>query len=172
MKFFTTLLVLLAFLAGGQVSARTCPSRPALDMSTYEEDTIVIATSACRLYYKTSFGVLVFKVGVGRDGFRWSGTATVGKKQERPDWIPPPEMRQREPWLPERVKGGDPQNPLGERALYLYQGEKDTLYRIHGTREPSTVGLMLSSGCIRMLNGDVKYLYTMVRVGTKVVVLP
>jgi lipoprotein-anchoring transpeptidase ErfK/SrfK len=111
-----------------------------------------------------------YGVGVGREGFGWNGVASVGRKAEWPDWIPPKEMRLRQPELPERMPGG-PDNPLGARALYLYEGNRDTLYRIHGTFEPWTIGTDVSSGCIRMLNEEVADLYLRTPVGTRVVVL-
>jgi lipoprotein-anchoring transpeptidase ErfK/SrfK len=111
-----------------------------------------------------------YGVGVGREGFSWSGTASVGRKAEWPDWIPPKEMLLRQPELPERMPGG-PENPLGARALYLFVGNKDTLYRIHGTREPWTIGKNVSSGCIRLLNEEVADLYLRTPIGTRVVVL-
>jgi lipoprotein-anchoring transpeptidase ErfK/SrfK len=111
-----------------------------------------------------------YGVGVGREGFNWSGNAHVGRKAEWPDWVPPAEMRLRQPELPERQPGG-PTNPLGARALYLYEGNKDTLYRIHGTAEPWSIGTNVSSGCIRMLNEEVADLYLRTPVGTRVVVL-
>jgi lipoprotein-anchoring transpeptidase ErfK/SrfK len=111
-----------------------------------------------------------YGVGVGREGFSWSGTATVGRKAEWPDWIPPKEMLLRQPELPERMPGG-PDNPLGARALYLFVGNKDTLYRIHGTREPWTIGKNVSSGCIRLLNEEIADLYLRTPIGTRVVVL-
>jgi lipoprotein-anchoring transpeptidase ErfK/SrfK len=120
-----------------------------------------------------------YGVGVGRSGFGWSGTATVGDKQEWPDWYPPKEMLARQPELLEHMSDlpggigmpGGPGNPLGARALYLWQGRKDTLYRIHGTVEPWTIGASVSSGCIRMINQDVIDLYAQTPLGTKVVVL-
>jgi lipoprotein-anchoring transpeptidase ErfK/SrfK len=111
-----------------------------------------------------------YGVGVGREGFGWSGQATVGRKQEWPDWHPPKEMRLRQPELPEKMPGG-PDNPLGARALYLFEGNRDTLYRIHGTAEPWTIGTNVSSGCIRMLNEEVADLYLRTPIGTRVVVL-
>jgi lipoprotein-anchoring transpeptidase ErfK/SrfK len=120
-----------------------------------------------------------YGVGVGRSGFGWSGTATVGDKQEWPDWYPPKEMLARQPELLDRMSDlpggigmpGGPGNPLGARALYLWQGRRDTLYRIHGTIEPWTIGTSVSSGCIRMINQDVIDLYTQTPLGTKVIVL-
>ena len=115
-----------------------------------------------------------YGIGVGREGFGWSGTVTIGRKAEWPTWTPPPEMIAREKArgriLPASMEGG-PNNPLGARALYLYRGGNDTLYRIHGTSEPWTIGLNVSSGCIRMVNKDVVDLYNRTRVGARVVVL-
>jgi lipoprotein-anchoring transpeptidase ErfK/SrfK len=105
--------------------------------------------------------------GVGREGFTWSGVKTVERKAEWPDWTPPPEMIHRQPYLPRFVAGG-PSNPLGARAMYL----SGSVYRIHGTNDPSTIGGHVSSGCIRLVNEDVIDLYSRVHVGTKVVVLP
>jgi lipoprotein-anchoring transpeptidase ErfK/SrfK len=111
-----------------------------------------------------------YGVGVGRDGFGWSGTVRVGRKAEWPRWTPPPEMRKRQPYLPVSMEGG-PNNPLGARALYLHEGGRDTLFRIHGSNEPWTIGRAVSSGCFRMRNEDVIELYKQVGVGTRVVVL-
>ena len=133
--------------------------------------TIIVDTDARFLYLMMENGrAMRYGVGVGRMGFEWKGTATVGRKAEWPAWVPPKEMREREPWLPERMEGG-PDNPLGARSLYLYQGSKDTLYRIHGTNQPETIGQALSSGCIRMLNDDAIDLYNRVPKGAKVVVI-
>src|SRR5262249_30877986 len=106
-------------------------------------------------------------IGVGREGFTWSGVETVARKSEWPDWFPPAEMIARQPYLPRMVAGG-PGNPLGARALYL----GNTAYRIHGTNQPSSIRQHVSSGCIRMLNADVIDLYDRVPIGAKVVVLP
>jgi lipoprotein-anchoring transpeptidase ErfK/SrfK len=115
-----------------------------------------------------------YGIGVGRDGFGWSGVVKVGRKAEWPGWTPPPEMRVREAKeghkLPAFQEGGET-NPLGARAMYLYQNGHDTAFRIHGTNQPWTIGLNLSSGCIRMMNRDVTELYDRVSVGTKVVVV-
>jgi lipoprotein-anchoring transpeptidase ErfK/SrfK len=108
-----------------------------------------------------------YGIGVGRDGFTWSGVQTVTKKAEWPDWTPPPEMIARQPYLPRHMAGG-PGNPLGARAMYL----GGTVYRIHGTNQPSTIGTHVSSGCIRLTNPDVSDLYSRVNVGTRVIVLP
>ncbi|MBV9637638.1 MAG: L,D-transpeptidase, partial [Methylobacteriaceae bacterium] len=115
-----------------------------------------------------------YGVGVGREGFGWSGTAEIRFKQEWPKWFPPPEMIERQPELRPYADGmpGGPGNPIGCRAMYLWQGNKDTLFRIHGTNEPQTIGSHVSSGCIRMINQDAIDLYNRVPIGTKVIVLP
>jgi lipoprotein-anchoring transpeptidase ErfK/SrfK len=130
--------------------------------------TIIIDTPNTYLYYVLGGGKAVrYGIGVGREGFTWSGVKSVERKTEWPDWIPPAEMLERQPYLPRFVAGG-PGNPLGARAMYL----SGTMYRIHGTNQPSSIGKRVSSGCIRMLNEDVTDLYSRVNVGTKVVVLP
>jgi lipoprotein-anchoring transpeptidase ErfK/SrfK len=130
--------------------------------------TIVVDTANTYLYYVLGNGRAVrYGIGVGREGFTWSGTQHVTKKAEWPDWTPPPEMIARQPYLPRYMAGG-PGNPLGARAMYL----GSTIYRIHGTNDPSTIGHRVSSGCIRLTNEDVTDLYARVNVGTKVVVLP
>ena len=108
-----------------------------------------------------------YGIGVGREGFTWSGVQSVSKKAEWPDWTPPAEMLARQPYLPRFMAGG-PGNPLGARAMYL----GGTIYRIHGTNNPSTIGGRVSSGCIRMTNEDVTDLYSRVSIGTRVVVKP
>ncbi len=115
-----------------------------------------------------------YGIGVGREGFGWSGTAVIGMKREWPRWIPPVEMQQRDERARQYADGmdGGVDNPLGARAMYLFQDGRDTLYRIHGTNEPLSIGKAVSSGCIRMLNADVIDLYNRVTIGTKVVVLP
>ncbi len=115
-----------------------------------------------------------YGVAVGRDGFGWSGTATIKRKVEWPTWYPPKQMiaRDREAARWRRGMPGGPRNPLGARAFYLFQGEADTLYRIHGTRDPKSIGKAVSSGCIRMLNADVVELFDRVPLGTRVIVLP
>ncbi|WP_106407854.1 L,D-transpeptidase [Sinorhizobium alkalisoli] len=112
---------------------------------------------------------LRYRIGVGRDGFRWTGVVRIGRKAEWPDWRPPAEMKLRSPELPDLVPAG-PFNPMGARGLYLYRGGADTLYRIHGTNEQSTVGEFASSGCFRMSNADVIDLYNRVKLGATVVV--
>jgi lipoprotein-anchoring transpeptidase ErfK/SrfK len=110
-----------------------------------------------------------YTVGIGRPGFTWTGTVTVGQKTEWPSWTPPAEMRQRQPDLPDMVPPG-PFNPLGARALYLYRSGHDTLFRIHGTNDAATIGGYVTSGCFRMTNADILYLYPRVPIGTKVIV--
>ncbi len=132
--------------------------------------TIVIDAAARSLHLVQQGGrALRFGIAVGRDGAAWRGSAVVGRKAKWPTWTPTANMRKRNPKLPVQVKGG-PENPLGARALYLYQDGIDTLYRIHGTNEPWSIGKAASSGCIRMLNEDVFELYGSVAVGTRVVV--
>ncbi|WP_034994802.1 L,D-transpeptidase [Beijerinckia mobilis] len=133
----------------------------------YKEGTIVVSTKERRLYYVLSKDrAYEYGVGVGREGFSWSGTKTVTRKREWPDWRPPPQMLKRRPDLPKHMPGGM-DNPLGARALYLGSSN----YRIHGSNEPDTIGAAVSSGCIRMTNKDIEDLYNRVKVGTKVVVL-
>jgi len=110
-----------------------------------------------------------YEISVGRDGFVWTGTTTVGRKAQWPDWRPPAAMRQRDRSLPDFVPAG-PYNPLGARAIYLYNGGRDTLYRIHGTNSTETVGGFETSGCFRLTNADVIELFDKVAVGTKVIV--
>src|SRR3989475_11837107 len=130
--------------------------------------TIIIDTPNTYLYLVLGGGkAMRYGIGVGREGFTWSGVKTIERKTEWPDWIPPAEMVERQPYLPRFVAGG-PGNPLGARAMYL----AGTMYRIHGTNQPSSIGTRVSSGCIRMVNDDVIDLYSRVDVGTKVVVLP
>jgi lipoprotein-anchoring transpeptidase ErfK/SrfK len=130
--------------------------------------TVIIDTPNTYLYYVLGNGqAMRYGIGVGRDGFTWSGTQSVTRKAEWPDWTPPPEMIARQPYLPRRMAGG-PGNPLGARAMYL----GGTVYRIHGTNAPATIGTHVSSGCIRLTNKDVTDLYSRVSVGAKVVVLP
>ena len=143
--------------------------------------TIVIDPQRHFLYLVQEGGRAIrYGVGVGRQGFGWSGIATIHDKQEWPDWYPPKEMIARQPELRRQMNEledglgmpGGLRNPLGSRAMYLWQGNKDTLYRIHGTVEPWTIGKSVSSGCIRMINQDVIDLYQRTAVGAKVAVLP
>jgi lipoprotein-anchoring transpeptidase ErfK/SrfK len=129
--------------------------------------TVIIDTPNTYLYLVIGHGRAIrYGIGVGRDGFRWSGVHSISKKAEWPDWTPPAEMIARQPYLPRFMAGGAT-NPLGARAMYL----GSTIYRIHGTNAPSTIGQRVSSGCIRLTNEDVADLYSRVNVGTKVVVL-
>lgn len=137
------------------------------DGSEYSPGSIVINTAERRLYLiQDERTALRYGIGVGRDGFRWSGTHKVTAKREWPDWVPPAEMLKRQPNLPRHMRGG-PDNPLGARAIYL----GSTLYRIHGSNEPWTIGEAVSSGCFRMTNDDVIDLYNRVDVGTRVYVM-
>jgi lipoprotein-anchoring transpeptidase ErfK/SrfK len=130
--------------------------------------TIIVDTPNTYLYLVLGGGkALRYGIGVGREGFTWAGTERVSRMKEWPDWFPPAEMIERQPYLPRMMAGG-PGNPLGARALYLGK----TLYRIHGTNQPSTIGQTVSSGCIRLLNDDIEDLFSRVQVGTRVVVLP
>jgi lipoprotein-anchoring transpeptidase ErfK/SrfK len=130
--------------------------------------TIIIDTPNTYLYLVLGNGqAMRYGIGIGRDGFTWSGTQTITRKAEWPAWTPPPEMIARQPYLPRHMAGG-PGNPLGARAMYL----GGTIYRIHGTNAPETIGTRVSSGCLRLTNEDVKDLYSRVGVGTKVIVLP
>src|SRR4051812_33561123 len=129
--------------------------------------TIIIDTSETYLYYVLGNGQAIrYGIGVGRDGFTWSGTQTVTRMAEWPDWTPPQEMIERQPYLPRWMAGGKG-NPLGARAIYL----GSTVYRIHGTNAPATIGTRVSSGCIRLTNEDVTDLYSRVTVGTRIIVL-
>ena len=134
--------------------------------------TIVVDTSARFLYYvMPNAKAIRYGVTVGEQGQAWSGLAQVGRMAEWPDWSPTPEIQARLGPYPARVAGG-PRNPLGSRGIYLYEGGKDTLYRIHGTNQPEYIGPAISSGCIRMTNEDVIDLYSRVKTGTTVIVLP
>ena len=137
-------------------------------VTTQPPGTIIIDTPNTYLYYVLPGGKAErYGIGVGREGFTWAGTEKISRKAEWADWRPPAEMIERQPYLPRFMAGG-PGNPLGARTMYL----GGTIYRIHGTNQPSTIGQFMSSGCIRMLNEDVEALYDKVKVGTKVVVLP
>jgi len=150
------------YYSGSGPIQRTTVSFPA----NYSPGTIVINTSERRLYLVTSNGqALRYGIGVGRDGFRWSGTHRITAKKEWPSWTPPAQMLRRRPDLPRHMPGGV-ENPLGARAMYL----GSTLYRIHGSNEPETIGQAVSSGCFRMTNEDVTDLYNRVSVGATVIV--
>ncbi len=130
--------------------------------------TIIVDTPNTYLYLVLGNGkAMRYGIGVGREGFTWSGTERISRMSEWPDWFPPKEMIERQPYLPRFMAGGE-SNPLGARALYL----GNTLYRIHGTNQPSTIGTFVSSGCIRLTNDDIEDLYSRVHLGTNVVVLP
>ena len=134
--------------------------------STEPPGTIIISTAERHLYLIQGNGrALRYGIGVGRDGFQWQGLVSISRKAEWPDWTPPPEMIARQPYLPRFMAGG-PGNPLGARAMYLGA----TVYRIHGTNQPDTIGTAISSGCFRLVNADVSDLYGRVPVGTKVIV--
>ena len=145
---------------------RTCAGRKSLSPTKEPAGTLVVDTPNTYLYYVLGGGRAIrYGVRVGRDGFTWTGVQKITRKAEWPDWHPPPEMIERQPYLPRFMAGG-PGNPLGARAMYL----GSTVYRIHGTNQPSTIGKFVSSGCIGMLNEDVSDLFDRVKVGTRVVV--
>ena len=136
--------------------------------------TIIIDGNQHFLYLvQPGFTAIRYGIGVGREGFGWAGIVRVGRVAEWPTWTPPAEMVARDPNAAKWANGqpGGPDNPLGARALYLYQGDQDTIYRIHGTPEPWTIGLDVSSGCIRMNNDDITDLHSRINVGAKVIVL-
>ena len=162
-----------AYVAPGGGVAETRPLMTPIPRETvaydgaYAPGTIVVDTQEKRLYLvMPDHQAMRYGVGVGRPGFEWSGTKTITAKREWPDWTPPPEMIKRRPDLPRHMSGGI-ENPLGARAMYL----GGTMYRIHGSNEPDTIGQAVSSGCIRMTNDDVSDLYERVKVGTKAVIL-
>jgi lipoprotein-anchoring transpeptidase ErfK/SrfK len=133
----------------------------------YKPGTIIVDTPRRFLFLvMADHRAMRYGIGVGRPGFEWAGEKTITRKAEWPDWTPPPEMIKRRPDLPRHMAGG-PENPLGARAMYL----GSSLYRIHGTNEPETIGHNVSSGCIRLMNEDVTDLYERVKVGTKVIVI-
>lgn len=143
--------------------------------TTHPAGTIVVDTPARRLYYVLGNGrAMRYGVGVGRAGLALAGSAYVGRKAEWPTWTPTPNMIRRDPHKNRRYAGGmpgGPTNPLGARAMYLYRGGNDTMFRIHGTNQPWSIGQAMSSGCIRMMNHDVMDLYERVKPGTKVIVI-
>lgn len=154
-----------------EVDSSETTRRLVVDPSAQAAGTLTIDTKRRKLYLSLGDGrAIEYGIGVGRAGFAWRGVAQIGRKAFWPGWTPPPEMLLRRPDLPEHMDGGM-NNPLGARALYLFQGNKDTLFRIHGTNEPDTIGHAVSSGCIRMLNADVIDLYRRVVKGARVVVL-
>src|ERR1700751_2281326 len=134
--------------------------------TTEAPGTIIVATAERFLYLvQGNSRAIRYGIGVGRDGFQWQGLLRIVRKAEWPDWVPPPEMIERQPYLPRFMAGG-PGNPLGARALYLGA----TVYRIHGTNQPQTIGSAVSSGCFRLVNADVMDLYDRIPVGTKVII--
>jgi len=142
--------------------------QPVVYSANVAPGTVIIDTADAYLYYVNGDGTAIrYGIGVGREGFTWAGVEHVTRKAEWPDWYPPAEMIARQPYLARFTAGGEG-NPLGARAIYL----GNTLYRIHGTNAPETIGTNVSSGCIRMLNADVIDLYSRVNVGTKIIVLP
>ncbi|NJM29036.1 MAG: L,D-transpeptidase [Rhizobiales bacterium] len=162
-----------------EISAGKIPARFRRQLVTYDggewPGTIIVDPQNRFLYHIREGGKAVrYGVGVGRDGFEWNGDAIIGLKRRWPRWLPPLEMVERDEKAAEWVNGmpGGPENPLGARALYLYSNGEDTLYRIHGTNDPKSIGKALSSGCIRMLNQDIADLYLKVPKGSRVVVLP
>ena len=157
-------------------SARYAGKRIVAFATDEKPGTVIINTAERALYFVLGGGKAIrYGVGVGRAGFQWSGVARVGAKKPWPTWRPPKEMIARElrqygRRLPAVMQGG-PDNPLGARAIYLFKGKRDTLYRIHGTNAPQSIGRAVSSGCIRMLNEEVIDLYDRVRIGAKVIVM-
>jgi lipoprotein-anchoring transpeptidase ErfK/SrfK len=154
------------FFRSGSSGTSPIPRERVQFMGNYAPGTIVISTAERRLYLVGGDGTaLRYGIGVGRDGFRWGGVHRITAKKEWPSWTPPAQMLRRRPDLPRHMAGGE-DNPLGARAMYL----GSTLYRIHGSNEPETIGQAVSSGCFRMTNEDVTDLYDRVRVGATVVV--
>lgn len=141
--------------------------RQAVFYRTHEAPGTIIVNTHDRFLYLVQGDnrAIRYGVGVGRDGFRWGGIHTISRKTEWPDWTPPPEMIQRQPYLPRFMAGG-PGNPMGARALYI----GSTVYRVHGTNAPETIGHAVSSGCFRLVNSEIEDLYSRVPVGTKIVV--
>jgi lipoprotein-anchoring transpeptidase ErfK/SrfK len=166
-RFFDPLTRSWIEVAPGRSQRNPVPRETVAYDGSYAPGTIIVNTTERRLYYVLGDGMAIkYGVGVGRDGFRWSGTHRISRKAEWPGWTPPAAMRKRQPHLPAHMEGG-PNNPLGARALYI----GSTLYRIHGSNEPWSIGQAVSSGCIRMVNDDVIHLYEQVGVGAKVVVV-
>jgi len=182
----------VALVPGAALTLAACATRPAAQQSygptqrlvsyvTHERPGTIVVDPANHFLYLVQKGgeAMQYGVGVGKEGYGWSGMASVHNKQEWPDRYPTPEILERKPeirpYMVQLQSGygmqGGPQNPLGARALYLWQGKVDTLYRIHGTNEPDTIGHDVSAGCIRMINADVIDLYDRTPVGTKVLVL-
>ncbi len=150
--------------------------RQMVDDPTGERPGTLVVDTPNRFTYLVREGgkALRYGVGVGREGFSWSGEARIGMKRQWPTWTPPAEMIARQPELETYRNGMEPglDNPLGARALYIFEGGRDTLYRLHGTNEPRSIGRAVSSGCIRLINQDIIDLYNRVPVGTRIVVIP
>jgi lipoprotein-anchoring transpeptidase ErfK/SrfK len=163
---FNPIAQLFGLGSGGSGGAGPVPRTTVSFQGNYAPGTIIVDTKERRLYLVQEGGrALRYGIGVGRDGFRWGGTHRITAKKEWPSWTPPAQMLRRRPDLPRHMVGG-PDNPLGARAMYL----GSTLYRIHGSNEPETIGQAVSSGCFRMVNDDVIDLYNRVRVGATVIV--
>jgi len=161
-------LGILAFLTAGILAPASSSAREMVHLNGYSAGTIVVKTNERRLYYILDDGRAIrYRVGVGRAGKAWSGTAIIAGKYLNPGWSPPAEIRHDKPSLPDVIPGGSPHNPMGAAALTLSQGE----YAIHGTNAPGSIGGFVSYGCIRMFNQDIMDLYERVSYGTKVVVL-
>jgi lipoprotein-anchoring transpeptidase ErfK/SrfK len=161
----------------GLAASNRIPYRGAevVEFATPEQrGTVIVNTEEKTLYHIIGRETAIrYGVAVGKEGFDWAGIAKVGRKVEWPTWTPPASMIVRRPELERWRYGmpGGPENPLGARAIYLFEGTRDTLFRIHGTNEPQSIGTAASSGCIRMLNGEVSELYESVHIGTKVIVI-
>ncbi len=172
MRIFVALVICVLALGGAHAAPLALAQvATTVNLAQYEPDTIVVSTRERLLFYKTlQNAVVAYRVAVGEESMSWAGDAVVARISEWPAWVPPPEMLKRKPYLPRRIEGGWG-NPMGARALYLFEGKRDTYYRIHGTNNSDSIGHAVTSGCIRLLNADVVDLAAMVRVGTKVVVL-
>jgi lipoprotein-anchoring transpeptidase ErfK/SrfK len=157
----------LVVMEDGRARAAAIPREEVEYKGKFGPGTIIVNTEEKRLYFVLPGGrAMKYGVGVGRPGFSWAGTKNITRKTEWPGWTPPPQMLKRRPDLPRHMPGGEG-NPLGARAMYL----GTSLYRIHGSNEPESIGQAVSSGCIRMLNADVIDLYERVKIGTRVVVI-
>ncbi len=174
-RIFTFGLLALATPAAAKSRPRAYQGAEIVAFATPEKTgTVIINTEQRALYHIISPGSAIrYGVAVGKEGFDWAGIARVGRKVAWPSWTPPDAMIRRKPELEQWRYGmpGGPKNPLGARALYLFDAKGDTGFRIHGTNEPSSIGFAASSGCIRMLNEEVSELYEQVKIGTKVIVL-
>jgi lipoprotein-anchoring transpeptidase ErfK/SrfK len=162
-------------LAARAIARQSYAGAEIVEYSTPEKPGTIIVDTAERWLYHVLDGETSkrYGVAVGKDGYQWAGVAAIGRKEEWPVWTPPADMIERKPELAKFADGmpGGPDNPLGARALYLFESDRDTLMRIHGTNEPESIGSAASSGCIRMLNEEVSELYDHAEIGTKVIVL-